>query len=499
MGEHLDLEQAGPAAPARRFSRSVWQRVVFVVAAAAVVALYLASDVSQAVLRTGLAILALGALGALGRLHAVDRRRNLERAREELVRRASLDELTGLPGRSDFARRLDEELGDDGGAAVIVLDMDEFQAVNDTFGHTVGDELLQKVALLLQGCAGADDTVARVGGDEFAVLVREGGEAAALDLAIRLRHELVQPVEIGGRDIYARASVGIAAVGGHEGVTDVLRDADAAMYRAKERGTGAPECFRAAHHGGVLDRLSLATELRRALAHDELVLEYQPIVTVAAGEPVGFEALVRWDHPTRGRISPAEFIPLAERTGLVHDLGAWVLDTASRQCGTWLAEGRNAYVSVNLSGVELRDPSLAERVEETIARSCDPRFIVLEITESSLVGDIETTAQLLGRLKRSGLRLAVDDFGTGYSSLSYLRRLPVDLVKIDRSFVSGITKERAEWTVARAIIELIRGLGMGAVAEGVEDGGQLAHLRALECEYAQGYYFARPGPPEAFS
>ncbi len=426
-----------------------------------------------------------------------------EVARRELESLALRDELTGLGNRTLLLDRLDRvraraERGD-AEPSLVIVDLDGFKAVNDTFGHAVGDELLRSVADRITAATRESDVVARLGGDEFGVVVEDGGPQTALGVAHRVRNALEGMVALESREFYVQASLGIASIEPGQSVQDVLRHADAAMYHAKEIGTGEPQVFVDSTHAPVLLRLALAADLRRAIARDELSLAYQPIVDLRDNRIVAVEALARWRTPERGSISPGDFIPIAEQSGTIHDLGSWVLRTACEQLWRWreVRPDDTPMLAVNVSGAQFRDRAFVDSVRTLLDRAAVPSAaLTLEVTESALVGDLDHAIGVLRSLDELGVGLAIDDFGTGYSSLSYLKDLPVDTVKIDRSFVAGITRASGEWSLALAIVKLISALGLTTVAEGVEQGSQLAHLRALGADQAQGYYFARPMPAD---
>jgi diguanylate cyclase (GGDEF)-like protein len=428
--------------------------------------------------------------------------------RHELIQQALYDPLTSLANRTLFADRLSHALG---GAirhgrpvTVLVMDLNGFKAVNDTFGHAAGDQLLVEIADHLRAGVRPTDTVARLGGDEFAVLLEDAPVADAVSVAERLLEGLRTPIDIEGREVFVDGSIGIAeSPSGSISAEALLRDADAAMYTAKRAGKGAYEVFQPEFHVEVLKRFELSTDLRRALAHREFVLHYQPIVTLKEGRIIGVEALIRWMGPDGRLVSPAEFIPVAEQTGLIVPIDRWVMREACRQASAWakdLPDDQPISMSVNVSVKRLNDAGLAEEVRETLEETgLDASRLTLEITESVLMQDAEATLAILRELKVLGIRLAIDDFGIGFSSLNYLRRLPVDVVKIDRSFVAGIASQSSEWTLARGIIRLVHELGLETVAEGVERADQRAHLRALGCRFAQGFFFARPMEPDAIA
>jgi diguanylate cyclase (GGDEF)-like protein/PAS domain S-box-containing protein len=412
----------------------------------------------------------------------------------DITDRAVQDPLTELPSRSVFLDRLSTALdrGRSGGplCAVLFLDLDRFKEVNDTFGHEAGDRLLLAVARRLESCAGPQDTVTRLGGDEFAVLLEDGSRAA--ERAHRIERELARPVLVAGREVAVRASLGIAhASQAHERPEELLRDADAAMYRAKPR-RGSPR--------RLPKRPLLEEDLRHAADRGELSLLYQPIAALATASVAGFEALLRWRHPKHGEISPSEFIPLAEESGLILPLGDWVLAEACRQLREWetrLGPLPALSVSVNVSPRQLSCPSLLTQIERSLATNgLDPHRLKIEITESSFIEDPEAAARLLRCLRDLGVQICLDDFGTGYSSLSTLHRFPVDLLKIDRSFFVGLTAEPTGPELVPTILRLARDLGLDVVAEGVEAPEQAARLKRLRCGYVQGYWFSPPLPPE---
>ncbi|HSH58235.1 MAG TPA: EAL domain-containing protein [Acidimicrobiales bacterium] len=426
-----------------------------------------------------------------------------KRLAEELRQKAFYDSLTGLASRALFHDRLDKavEVARRRGAppAVLIVDLDGFKEVNDTLGHAAGDRLLVQVAERLRGYLRPGDTAARVGGDEFALLLEDTSRSGAESVAERISVACRAPVALEGRDVMAYASIGVAVWVADMADDDaVMQCADAAMYWAKANGGNHAQTYDAAMHASVRGRLELAADLRGCVERDELELHYQPIVATDSGTVMGFEALVRWRHPRHGLIPPDRFIPVAEQTGVIMALGRWVLETACRQALEWQQRHPSdppLYVSVNLSTRQIRQSGLVAQVERILADSgLDPGCLVLEITETALVSDFEASIDSLHRLKDLGVKLSIDDFGTGYSSLTYLRRLPVDVVKIDRSFVSGITTSPEEWSLAVAIVKMVKALSLATVAEGVETAAQLAHLRALGCGFAQGYYFARPQP-----
>lgn len=426
----------------------------------------------------------------------------------KLLHNAYHDALTGLPNRNLFtdhlqmaverAKRHDEFV-----FAVLFLDLDRFKNVNDSLGHTVGDHLLVALSRRLQHCLRPSDVVARLGGDEFAILLNDIGAqpGEAVALAERVQQELMQPFNLGGHEVFTTASIGIAlSTTGYETPEAVLRDADTVMYRAKAQGKARHEVFDQNMHARVVALLRLENDLRRAVERDEFRLQYQPIVSLDTGRISGFEALVRWQHPELGLIQPSDFIHVAEETGVIVELGQWVLEEACRQMRLWQSishqHGR-LKLSVNLSSRHFVQPDLYERIVEVLAQTgLAPTTLQLEITESVLMVNAHTIVPLLSRLRALGVELAIDDFGTGYSSLSYLSRLkPIHTLKIDRSFISmgGDDHENAE--IVRTIIMLARNMGKEVVAEGVETVEQLERLRMLNCTYGQGYLFSRPQDP----
>jgi diguanylate cyclase (GGDEF)-like protein/PAS domain S-box-containing protein len=419
---------------------------------------------------------------------------------EELSRQAFQDTLTGLPNRALFHDRVEQALArarrDDTRLSVMVLDLNGFKSINDSLGRQAGDQILVEMADRIRVCVRGSDTAARLGGDEFAILLDGADASEAGAMASRLLASLTAPFQIGDRELFVDGSVGIAEARGPMTLDEVLRDADAAMYSAKRKGKGSYEVYKESLHADVLQQLELSSELRRALHREELVLHFQPVVILPRGEVVGMEALVRWNHPTRGLVPPGDFIPVAEESGLIAPIDRWVLREACRRGVEWnlpSARPDPLRMHVNISPRHLHDVSLVDKVAEILRETgFPPGLLTLEITETTLVHDAEAALRVLHELKDLGVLLAIDDFGIGFSSLSYLRRLPVDVVKIDRSFVSGLADDPAEWGLARGIVKLVHGLGLETVAEGIERADQVAHLRALGCGRGQGFYFARP-------
>ena len=378
------------------------------------------------------------------------------------------------------------------------LDLDNFKLVNDSLGHQAGDKLLTEVAARLRACVRAQDTVARLSGDEFVVVLELlTGEEDALTVAKAITHQLNCPFVLDGREIVVTASIGIAVSdAGREHAESLVRDADVAMYRAKSDGRGRHVLFDPSMHTDSLARLELENDLRHALDHHELRVHYQPIVMMASGDVSEVEALVRWQHPTRGLVSPGEFIPIAEDTGMIIPLGMWVLEEACRQVAAWHVQfpaKPRLTLSVNLSPRQFQQPSLVEDVAAALRDSGLPASCLkLEITESVIMRDAEATIRTLWELKDLGLQLAVDDFGTGYSSLSYLKRLPLDVLKIDRSFVSGIGQSQEDTAIVHAIMALAKSLNLMVTGEGIETAEQAALLGEWGCDRGQGYLFSKP-------
>jgi diguanylate cyclase (GGDEF)-like protein/PAS domain S-box-containing protein len=425
---------------------------------------------------------------------------------DQLVHEAYHDALTQLANRALFRERVAEALAgrrrrDD--VTVLFLDLDGFKEVNDSLGHLAGDQLLVQVADRLRESVRDGDIVARFGGDEFAVLIESPvGAPDAEFVARRIVEGLEAPFLIDGRDIHVQASIGLAAAGllrdsDSDGAEQLMRNADLAMYKAKSAGGSGFASYDPQMLSGLVERLELEADLRLALERGELAVHYQPTIELATNRIVGFEALVRWHHPTRGLISPLDFIPIAEGTGLIVPLGRWVIAEACRQAMEWSAQGAGDPVkmAVNVSVRQFDRCDLPAIVGEVLAETGMPAGqLCLEMTESVLMTDTEENLAQLVRLKALGLTLAIDDFGTGYSSLAYLRRFPVDTLKIDRSFVERLGEQTDDSALANTIVQLGQSLGMSTVAEGIEEYGQLAALREMGCEYAQGYYFARPLP-----
>jgi len=418
----------------------------------------------------------------------------------QLEHQAFHDSLTDLANRALFNDRVRHALArarrEGGGLAVLFVDLDDFKVVNDSLGHGAGDRLLREVASRLRSCLREHDTVGRLGGDEFAILAEDTDLATARVLAERVLATLGAPFPLVGGQVTIRASIGIAVDEEHTlDETQLLRNADIAMYAAKSRGKGAYEVFQGSMLRSVRDRHDVQAALEGAIERRELVVHYQPIVDLHNGRVAGAEALVRWPRPDRGLVPPAEFIPLAEENGLVVELDRFVLRQACRQMAGWTARAGPLLLHVNLSAHHLLRGDLAANVAAALGDSgLAPECLALEITESVLMHDLEVAIVRLHELKRLGVHLAVDDFGTGYSSLAYLRQMPIDAVKIDKSFVDGVAGSPEESAVARAIIALAGTLHLDTVAEGVEDAEQATALAELGCHLAQGYHFSRPIP-----
>ncbi|WP_218566460.1 putative bifunctional diguanylate cyclase/phosphodiesterase [Vallicoccus soli] len=407
------------------------------------------------------------------------------------------DPLTGLANRTMLGEVLAHRLRRPGPVSVLFIDLDDFKDVNDSRGHAAGDLLLRAVADRLRGCARGSDVVARLGGDEFAVVVG-ADPATARWVGERVLRALGDPVHVDGRQLYVGASVGVAdtATSGERSAEVLLRNADLAMYLAKAAGKHRLAAFADGMDRAVREKADLTADLARALAEGQLAVHYQPTVLLGDGTATGFEALLRWHHPERGLVPPDEFVPLAEETAHIHAIGAWVLRTAVRQAARWsVAAGRPVGMAVNLSPRQLGDDEVLTVVAGALAETgLAPQQLTLEVTEGVLVRDVDAAAERLAGLRAMGVRIAIDDFGTGYAGLSYLRRLPVDTVKIDRSFVSGLAAGGDAAALVSSIVELARGLGLDVVAEGVETEAQASVLRDLRCHRAQGFLYARPLP-----
>jgi diguanylate cyclase (GGDEF)-like protein len=424
----------------------------------------------------------------------------------EDIRVAHHDPLTGLASRRLFMDRLEYAIANahrEGSVlGLLFIDLDRFKMVNDTLGHGAGDQLLVEVATRLRACLRQSDSAARLGGDEFAVLLeRVDGGDRALEVADRILSALRTPITVNGRSLFIDASIGVAS--GPRAVSDLeaaaesmMHDADVAMYQAKQTGTGGYAVFDTAMRARFTERIELETALRLAIDRDEFVLHYQPIVELDSGRTLYVEALVRWQHPVHGLLAPLSFIPVAEECGLIHALGDWVLKAACRQARSWgdmLPAGGAPSICVNLSGPELHDPDLARRIWSALEESdLDPARLVLEITESVLLNESRSMVMQLLKLRDLGVRIGLDDFGAGYSSLRYLRAFPIDMLKVDKSFIDSIAVSPAAAALAEAIIELGTSLNLETVAEGIETGAQAGMLLAARCKLGQGFYFSRP-------
>ena len=428
---------------------------------------------------------------------------------DELERRASHDPLTGLPNRHAFVERIGQALRrtrrrqNSREVGVLFMDLDGFKTINDSLGHEAGDRLLVAVAERLRNRLRSEDVLARFGGDEFAVLLEDtAGTSEAIRVAQRIAEDLREPFTVDDFQVSLSTSIGITLGTAHanDDPERMLRKADSAMYRAKEQGPGRYAVFDPAMQARAQERLELEAELRRALEQEEFVLYYQPEVSLHDGKMVGFEALLRWQHPERGLLKPAAFVPIAEDTDLIAPIGRWVLEEACQQAKRWEEERPLASpmtMEINLSSKQLRRQGLVRTVEEALARAdLEAHTLALDMTETVLIRVSEDNTQGLDALKEMGVRLGLDDFGTGYSSLSYLKRLPVDRVKVDKSFVKGLGENATDTALVRMIIDLCHTLGVEIMAEGIETSEQAVLLRDMGCDLGQGYYFARPLPGE---
>jgi diguanylate cyclase (GGDEF)-like protein len=389
------------------------------------------------------------------------------------------------------------------GIAVLFIDLDNFKVVNDSLGHSAGDKLLVGLGERLRHAIRPSDTIARFGGDEFVVLCEDIVDAhAAVAVGQRIVEATAKPFSLEGREMYITSSVGVAlAIADDATPETLLRDADAAMYRAKERGPGRVEVFDEALRARIMERLDLENGLRRALHNDELRVYYQPEVSMADSRMVAVEALVRWEHPERGLLEPAAFVPLAEETGLIVEIGAWVLREACRQVAEWRAQGSDLGVAVNVSARQLVQPDIVDLVRSALDESGLPAdALCLEITESAVMRDPESALASLALVKDLGVKVAIDDFGVGFSSLAQLKELlPLHALKVDKSFISGLADDDRNSAIVAAVVMMATTLGVTAVAEGVETEAQMAQARALGCDLSQGYFYTEPEPAEVLA
>ena len=447
------------------------------------------------------ALMGIGMVGSL----LEDEREAAVQATVEIEHLAYHDPLTGLPNRLLFMDRLEVALAQasryDQKLVVMLLDIDRFKEINDSLGHTAGDSLLRMVSERVRRCVRQSDTVSRFGGDEFGILIQklDSFEDAA-KVAQKMLDSVKAPYVVQDRDLVVSASIGIS-VFPDDGIDSetLLKNADTAMYRAKDGGRDTYQLYESGMNARALEKLALEGRLRKALAHQELVLFYQPLVDLRTHKVVAFEALIRWNHPELGLLSPAKFIQQAEVSGLIIPIGAWVLQTACRQAMDWQRRAPGLGVSVNLSARQFQQPDLLRQVASALEESgLDPALLELEITETNAMHDAENSIRTLFELKELGVRISMDDFGTGYSSLSYLKRFPIDILKLDQSFVRDITSSPGDGAIATAVIAMAHSLSLQVVAEGVETRGQLAFLREKLCDRIQGYYFSPPLSPRDF-
>ncbi|MEM9275142.1 MAG: EAL domain-containing protein [Cyanobacteria bacterium P01_F01_bin.143] len=429
-----------------------------------------------------------------------------KRTQKKLLYLAMYDPLTDLPNRILFMQRLNNLLqqlaqNQSNLFAVLFLDCDRFKLINDSLGHFVGDQVLSEIARRIKLCIKPSDTLARFGGDEFMVLVSELSDTnQASRIAQKIQNQLQLPFEVNRHQLFISASIGIVLGNRDYKLAEhVLRDADTAMYQAKKRGKACHQVFNPKMHRNASKRLKLETDLRLALKHQELAVYYQPIVSLNTNSLIGFEALVRWNHPKRGFVSPVEFIPVAEETGLIVPLGLWVMRSACHQFRLWQTKHSidQLKISVNLSVKQFYQPDFIQQIDHILHETqLDSQSLKLEITESAIVDNAESATLLFQKLRQREIQLSIDDFGTGYSSLSYLHRFPVNTLKIDRSFVSRIGKDGENLEIIQAIVTLAKQLGMTIVAEGIETTQQKEYLKALDCDEGQGYLFAKPLPTQ---
>jgi diguanylate cyclase (GGDEF)-like protein len=420
---------------------------------------------------------------------------------------ATHDALTDLPNRVLLDDRLEQAIAhadrDSQSFAVMMLDLDRFKIVNDSLGHHAGDAVLKEIAGRLHQVVRSIDTVSRFGGDEFVLVIGPSLPVAnAAEIAERANEALRQPIRVGDVDLHVSSSIGIASYPADgRSAERLLAHADAAMYCAKHRGRNNYQCFAPGMDEQTLERTNLESELHQALRLQQLELHYQPKVDTATGDVRSAEALIRWRHPKRGLIPPAQFIPLAEECGLIHEIGAWVVREACRQCAAWQSAGVPPLrVAVNVAASQFRRGDLLDQIRGALQESqLDPHFLEIELTESVVMTDPEGTAGILEQLSRMGVMVSVDDFGTGYSSMNYLRRFPIDKLKIDRGFLQNLITSTDDASIVRAIISLAHSLRLKVVAEGVETPEQLTFLRTLGCDQYQGYHFSPPLPASEFA
>ncbi len=431
--------------------------------------------------------------------NAIERRRTEERTQHEALH----DPLTGLPNRNLFLDRLEHALSvaarRETTVSVLFLDLDQFKLVNDSLGHAAGDELLAAVAPRLEQALRPGDTVARFGGDEFAVLAEDvGNERGATRIAERFAEALARPFILREREHFVSASIGISIGGGSEAPESLIRDADSALYRAKEHGRGGYEIFDEVMRSRVIEHMQVENDLRRAIQREELELHYQPVVKLGDGSIVAMEALLRWNHPDRGMVGPLAFIPVAEESRLIVPIGRWVIEQACRQAAAWQQfhpDEAPVSVAVNLSARQLADPDLLSHIEGSVrANRIDPSNLWLELTETTLLDETTFVERTLESLKGLGVRLVLDDFGVGFSSLGYLKRLPLSMIKLDRTFMENLSEGSHDAAIVRAVSEMAETIGIGVVAEGIETEDQVRMAATLGCGFAQGFHFSEPVP-----
>lgn len=426
---------------------------------------------------------------------------------EKMTHSFEHDSLTGLPNRLLLKDRIDQAIATaprhERQVAVLFLDLDGFKYINDSLGHPTGDKLLQSIAKRLVGCVRTSDTVSRQGGDEFVVLLTESKQwEDAVVVAERILKAVAQSHQIDSHDLHVTTSIGVSVYpdDGEDSET-LIKNADIAMYQAKENGRNNYQFFKPAMNVRAVERQSIESSLRSALKNDEFVLRYQPKIDLQTGSITGAEALIRWNHPLRGELSPGHFVSIAEDSGLIRQIGRWVLREACQQARAWLDEGLPPIsIAVNVSAAELSDETYVQRLYATLSETrMEPSSLELELTESILMKHAHSAAIILQALRKTGIQVSLDDFGTGYSSLSYLRDFPIDSVKIDQSFVNEVTSVLEDTSIVKAVIGMARSLGLRVVAEGVENRGQLEFLRSNACDEAQGYFFSRPVDPADFA